>query len=104
MGVHRITSESAKYYAAREKLVGSGITLLGLASEKVSELNKKDLEAIGDMAAALLPYAPGYAGKLLPVVARVFWNLSGSGEKEFEFIEIDKLEQMVEVLKKKLEE
>jgi len=103
MGVHRITSESAKYYAKREKLVGAGISLLGLASEKTSALSKSDLEALGDLAADLLPHAPGYAGKLIPTVARLFWNLAGVEEKEFKFVEIEELEKIIEELKEKVE-
>lgn len=103
MGVHRITSESAKYYAKREKLVGAGISLLGLASEKTSSLSKSDLEALGDLAADLLPHAPGYAGKLIPTVARLFWKLAGVEEKEFKFVEIEELEKIIEELKEKVE-
>ena len=47
MGVHRITSEAAKYYAARERVLGICISLLGLASEKVNELDKEVLEKLG---------------------------------------------------------
>ncbi|AEA47684.1 hypothetical protein [Archaeoglobus veneficus] len=102
MGVHRITSEVAKYYAARERVLGSGITLLGYASEKVNELSKEDLEAFGDLAASLLPHAPGYAGKLIVVVARLFWALAGVGVKEIGFKDIEELEKQIEELKKKL--
>ena len=103
MGVHRITSESAKYYATRERVVGAGITLLGLASEKAASLSKEDLEALGDLAADLLPHSPGYAGKLIPTVARLFWTLAGVGEKEFKFVELAELEKIIEELKGKIE-
>ena len=59
MGVHRITSEAAKAYAARERVLGSGISILGYAAERVSELEKETLEKCGDAAGNLLPYAPG---------------------------------------------
>jgi len=103
LGVHRITSESAKYYAMRERVVGAGITLLGLASEKAAELGKEELEVLGDLAANLLPHSPGYAGKLIPTVARLFWTLAGVGEKEFKFVEIGELEKIIEDLKKRIE-
>ncbi|ADC65809.1 conserved hypothetical protein [Ferroglobus placidus DSM 10642] len=103
MGVHRITSEAAKYYAARERVLGNGISLLGVASEKASELDKKLLEEIGDLAAALLPHSPGYAGKLMAVVARLFWALAGVKEKEFKFVELEDLEKWIEELRKKIE-
>ncbi len=102
MGVHRITSESAKYYATRERVIGSGISLLGLASERAAELSKEELEALGDLAANLLPHSPGYAGKLIPTVARLFWTLAGVGEKEFQFMELEELERVIEDLRKKI--
>ena len=37
MGVHRITSEAAKAYAARERVLGSGISILGLSLIHISE-------------------------------------------------------------------
>ncbi|MBE8540257.1 hypothetical protein [Geoglobus acetivorans] len=102
MGVHRITSEAAKYYAMRERILGSGISLLGAASEKVQELDKDTLEKLGDVAAFLLPHSPGYAGKFTAVIARLFWALAGVEEKEFKFIELDDLEKMIEELKEKI--
>jgi hypothetical protein len=102
MGVHRITSEAAKYYAMRERVVGSGITLLGSASEKVEELGKEQLEILGDLAAKLLPHSPGYAGKMMPIVARLFWKLAGVKEKEFTFVELEELEKEIEEIKKDL--
>ncbi len=103
MGVHRITSEAAKYYATREKVVGSGVALLGAASEKLNELNKEQLEKLGDLAAKLLPHSPGYAGKMMPIIARLFWKLAGVGEKEFEFVELDELEKEIESIKSELD-
>ncbi len=103
MGVHRITSEAAKVYAKREKVLGSGITLFGEASEKINELDKETLEKLGDLAAYLLTHAPGYAGKLMPVIARLFWALAGVGEKEFKFRDLEDLEKDIEELKKKLQ-
>jgi hypothetical protein len=102
VGVHRITSEAAKYYAAREKVLGSGISLLGFASEKLSILSKEDLETLGDLAASLLPHSPGYAGKLIAVVARLFWAFADVNEKEFKFVEIEELEKQIENMKKKI--
>lgn len=104
MGVHRITSEAAKYYAKREKVLGAGIVLLGSASEKLDKLTKEQLEKLGDIAAELLPHAPGYAGKLMPIIARLFWKLAGVSEKEYKLIELDELEKMIEELKKEIGE
>ena len=102
MGVHRITSEAARYYAARERILGSGILVLGTASEKVRELDKKTLEKCGDLASILLPHSPGYAGKLMPTIARLFWALAGVDEKEFKFSDLEEVENLVKELKKEL--
>ena len=102
MGVHRITSEAAKYYAMRERIVGSTLSVLGLASEKLNELSKEQLEKLGDLAAAMLAHTPGNAGKMMPIVARLFWKLAGVGEKEFKFIEIEEVEKKIEELKKEI--
>lgn len=103
MGVHRITSEAAKYYAMREKIVGSTLSILGIASEKLDELSKEQLERLGDLAAAMLAHAPGNAGKMMPIVARLFWKLAGVKEKEFKFVEIEEIEKEIEKLKKELD-
>ncbi len=103
MGVHRITSEAAKYYAKREKILGSGISLLGLASEKLDKLNEEKLEKLGDLASMLLPHSPGYAGKLIPIIARLFWKLAGIGEKEFKYVELDDIEKYINELKDEIE-
>ncbi|ADB57452.1 hypothetical protein [Archaeoglobus profundus] len=102
MGVHRITSEAAKYYAKREKILGIGVSLLGLASEKLDELTKEQFEKLGDLASMLLPHAPGYAGKLIPIIARLFWKLAGVKEKEFKYVELDEIEKYMEELKNEL--
>jgi len=102
MGVHRITSEAAKYYAMREKIVGSGISLLGAASENLDKLSKDQIERLGDLAAKLLPHSPGYAGKMMPIVARLFWKLADVKKKEFPLVELEELEKEVEELKKEL--
>uniref|UniRef100_A0A7J2THC3 Uncharacterized protein n=1 Tax=Archaeoglobus fulgidus TaxID=2234 RepID=A0A7J2THC3_ARCFL len=102
MGVHRISSEAARYYALREKVLGSAITLLGEASLNLDNLEKEHFEMLGDLSAKLLPHSPGYAGKLMPVIARLFWKLAGVKEKEFAFEELSKLEMEIEEIKKKL--
>ncbi len=102
MGVHRITSEAAKYYAMRERVVGAGVTLLGEASININKLSKEQLEKLGDLAAKLLPHSPGYAGKMMPIVARLFWKLAGVEEKEFGFAELEDLEKEIEELRKEL--
>ena len=73
MGVHRVTSEAAKAYAARERALGNGIVTLGLAAERISTVDKRTLEKCGDLAAELLPYSPGYVGKTMLIIARLFW-------------------------------
>ncbi|NOZ58415.1 MAG: hypothetical protein GXO66_02380 [Euryarchaeota archaeon] len=103
MGVHRVTSEAARAYAARERVLGAGITLLGLAAEKAKELDKATLEKCGDVAAQLLPYSPGYAGKLMLVSARLFWALAGAEEKEAKVVSLEELEKAIEELKKSVE-
>ncbi|MET1124213.1 MAG: hypothetical protein ABWW66_02975 [Archaeoglobaceae archaeon] len=102
MGVHRITSEAAKYYALRERVIGSAISLLGEASLNLERLNREQLEKLGDLAAKLLPHAPGYAGKMFPIIARLFWKLAGVGEKDFAYVELEELEREIEDLKKHL--
>lgn len=99
MGVHRITSEAARAYAARERVLGSGISILGYAAERVSELSRDTLERCGDAAGNLLPYAPGYAGKLMLITARLFWALAGVPEKEMKVIPLEELERELEALK-----
>lgn len=102
MGVHRITSESARYYAMRERIIGSAISLIGEASLKIDELSKEQCEKIGDLASKLLPYAPGYAGKTMPIIARLFWKLANVKEKDFPLVEMEKIEKEIEDLKKEL--
>ncbi|MCD6387301.1 MAG: hypothetical protein J7L30_03170 [Methanophagales archaeon] len=102
MGVHRITSEAAKAYAARERVLGSGISILGYAAERVSELEKETLEKCGDAAGNLLPYAPGYAGKLMLITARLFWALAGVPEKEMKVVPLEELEKELEDLRKEV--
>ncbi|MDF2956749.1 MAG: hypothetical protein OD814_000371 [Candidatus Alkanophagales archaeon MCA70_species_1] len=104
MGVHRITSPAARAYAAREKVIGKGITVLGEASEKVTSLSKKHLEELGDVAAELVPHSPGYAGKILQIVARLFWALAGVPEKEAEVVDVEALDEKLDKLHKIIQE
>jgi hypothetical protein len=103
MGVHRVTSEAAKAYAARERVLGAGISTLGVAAEKAATLDKRLAEECGDVAAELIPHSPGYAGKLMLVTARLFWALAGVKEKETKLIPLEELEDKIETLKKALE-
>ncbi|WP_456475111.1 hypothetical protein [Candidatus Pyrohabitans sp.] len=103
MGVHRVTSEAAKAYAARERVLGAGITVLGLAAEKAAKVDKATLEKCGDIAAQLLPYSPGYAGKLMLVTARLFWTLAGVEEKKTTVVSLEELEAKIEEIKKAVE-
>lgn len=77
MGVHRITSE------------------------KLDKLNKEMLEKL--LTSMLLPHSPGYAGKLIPIIARLFWKLAGIGEKEFKYVELDDIEKYINELKDEIE-
>jgi hypothetical protein len=103
MGVHRVTTDAAKAYAARERVLGSGISILGSAAEKAANLDKGTLEKCGDAAAELLPYSPGYAGKLMLVSARLFWALAGVGEKETKVIPLEEIEKELQEIKQALE-
>lgn len=103
MGVHRVTSEAARAYAARERVLGGGITVLGLAAEKASKLDKETLERCGDLAGSLLPYSPGYVGKLMLITARLFWRLASVEEKKTAVVPLEELEKEIEELKKKIE-
>ncbi|MEM0023007.1 MAG: hypothetical protein QXD49_07845 [Archaeoglobaceae archaeon] len=102
MGVHRISSDAARYYALREKVLGSAVSLLGKASLNLENLSKEEFEKLGDLAAKLLPHSPGYAGKLIPIIARLLWKLAGVKEKEFAFVELSELETEIEKLKEDL--
>jgi hypothetical protein len=99
LGVHRVTSEAARAYAARERVLGGGITILGLAAENASRLDRETLEKCGDLAGSLLPYSPGYVGKMMLIAARLFWRLASVGEKEAKVLPLEELEDMVEELK-----
>jgi hypothetical protein len=103
MGVHRVTSAAAKAYAARERILGEGITTLGKASETISSLDKEVIATCGDIAAELVPHSPGYAGKLMQVSARLFWSLAGVEEHEAEYLSIEELGTELEKLTKVME-
>ncbi len=103
MGVQRVTSPAAQAYVAREKVLGDGIALLGAASEKAAKLDKRTLEKCGDVAAELLPHAPGYAGRMLLVTARLFWALAGVKEKEARMTSYEEIEKKLGELKKVVE-
>jgi len=102
MGVHRVTSEAARAYAARERTLGNGIATLGSAAENVSKLDKKMIEKCGDLAAEMLPYSPGYVGKTMLIMARLLWALSSSPEKETRVVPIEQLEKKIEEIRKAL--
>jgi hypothetical protein len=99
MGVHRITSPAAKAYMTRERILGDGLTLLGTAAEK-SGLSPQALEAAGDLAAQLVPHAPGYGGKALQIVAAQFWKQAKVKEKAAEMLSFEELEKKVEDLRR----
>ncbi len=99
MGVHRITSPAAKAYMARERILGDGMTVLAAAAEK-SGLTPQVLEAAGDLAAQLVPHAPGYGGKALQIVATQFWRQAKVKEKAAEMLSFEELEQKVGALRR----
>jgi len=100
MGVHRVTSEAAKAYVRRERVLGTAISVLGKASTSLGELDKKTLEECGDLAYDLLPHSPGHAGKLMLVIARLFWALAGVEEKERGAASLEEIEKRLEALEK----
>lgn len=102
MGVIRITSDAARAYATRERVIGKGIIILGKASEKISELDKETIEKCGDVAAELVSCAPGYSGRLMHITARLFWNLAGVEEKKAAYRTIEELDKKLEAIEKTL--
>ncbi len=98
MGVHRVTSDAAKAYVKREKVLGNAISLLGKASTMVKEMDDDVLEEFGDLAADILPHAPGYAGKLMLIIARLFWSQAGVAEKPGKDTTIDEVSKRLERL------
>jgi hypothetical protein len=102
MGVHRTTSEAARVYAERERILGNGIILLGAASESLASIDKPTLERIGNLSSALLPYSPGYAGKLMLIISRLFLTLAGAKEKEHRLPALEELEKEIKELQEKM--
>jgi hypothetical protein len=102
MGVHRTTSEAAKAYAERERVLGEGIMLLGTASESLRSMDRKTLEKMGNLSYGLMPYSPGYAGKLMLIVSRLFYALAGAKEGKVGLYDLKKLENEIEGLREKL--
>lgn len=102
MGVHRVTSEAARAYVRREKALGRAISILGKASTTIQDLDKGTLEKCGDLSSNLLPHAPGYAGKLMLVIARLFWSVAEIEEKEGKTRTLEEIESDLEWLEKAL--
>ncbi len=102
MGVHRVTSEAARAYVRREKVLGSAISILGRASTELEGMDKETLEKCGDLASDLLVHAPGYAGKLMLVIARLFWSAAGVPEKEGRTPPLEEIEAQLKWLEEKL--
>ena len=74
MGVQAVKSEAAKAYIERERILARGIWILGEASRDMKALDKETLSVCGDLAYDLLSFAPGYSGKLLLIISRLFSN------------------------------
>lgn len=77
MGVEAVSSDGAKAFVLRERILGGAITVLGEASQCVESLDRDTLSRCGDLAHDLLPFAPGYAGKLLVIISRLFSSAAG---------------------------
>ncbi|MEO6665767.1 MAG: hypothetical protein ABIO65_03200 [Nitrospiria bacterium] len=99
MGVHRITSPAAKAYMTRERILNDGMSLLGTAAEKTG-LSQQTLEAAGDLAAQLVPHAPGYGGKALQILATQFWRQAKVKDKSVDMLSFEDLEEKVEALRR----
>ncbi|MBI4361850.1 MAG: hypothetical protein HY558_01610 [Euryarchaeota archaeon] len=79
MGVDRnYSSPAAQYYLLRDRMVVEGIRLLGAAAEKPERVGAKEWQRLGDLSAQILAYAPGYAGKLYLVCARLCYAMAGN--------------------------
>lgn len=104
MGVNRnVRSEATEYYLRSNRLVNEAISLLGDASEKASKLDGDTLTKLGDFAAETVAYAPGYAGRLYLVAARLFWTLGKSGsdrEAKRGVVPLGELEKRLDELKR----
>jgi hypothetical protein len=83
MGVDSLHSDAAKAFVERERMLGRAITILGDASQHVKALDRDTLTACSDLAHDLLPLAPGYAGKLLLIVSRLFSSAADMEEEGF---------------------
>jgi hypothetical protein len=83
----------------RERILGEGLSLLGAAADKPTA-SPQALEAAGDLAAQLVPHAPGYTGKALQIVATQFWRQAKVKEKAAEMLSFDDLEKKVNELRR----
>lgn len=106
MGVDRnVRSPATEYYMKSNRLVNEAILLLGEASEKADRLDKETLEQLGDFAAEAVAYAPGYAGRLYIVAARLFWALGKaptSRETKRGVVPLEDLEKKLKELKRRV--
>ncbi len=106
MGVDRnVRSQATEYYLKRDKVVHDGISLLGEASEKARKLDSETLAKVGDFAAEVIAYAPGYAGRLYLVAARLFWALGKADtdrEAKRKVVPLEELEKRLGELKRKV--
>ena len=97
-----MTSEAARAYVRREKVLGSAISILGKASTELGRLDKETMEKCGNLASDLLFHAPGYAGKLMLVIARLFWSAAGVEEKEGRTVPLEEIESQLDQLERAL--
>jgi len=84
MNVEVKRSTPGKTFEERETILGRGISVLGQASLDVKEMDGGALSVCGDLAYDLLAFAPGYAGKLLLIISRLFSSAADTeGESSF---------------------
>jgi hypothetical protein len=81
VGIGAVKSDAARAFIEREKILSRGLWILGEASRDLKSLDKETLSVCGDLAYDLLTFSPGYAGKLLLIISRLFSNLAEQEEE-----------------------
>ncbi|MEM2989666.1 MAG: hypothetical protein QXQ02_00605 [Halobacteria archaeon] len=76
-----IADRTSSVTYANTEILDSGLSLFESASTRLSSLNMKTLEKLGDISAELLPNTYGRVSKSMTVIARLFWALAGTKEK-----------------------
>ncbi len=94
MGVNSVRSEAAKAFVRKERILSEAISILGEASINARSLDLGTMDVCGDLAHDLLPYAPGYSGKLLLIISRLFWAMADIDQEEESKHDIVSLERI----------